>query len=175
MATFPTAEIEEILGFLGFEPRLQSAAGGRNSPEAVWRCKQPSWRADVTREIDLVEEVARHYGLEKFAARLPATKQPAARLPHAEALDRLRERLLGLGYQEILTIPLVDPARDASFAPKKSVAVHIANPLAEDASVMRSNGLGNMTAALEWNLNRGQRNLRLIRNRPRLSSGMRGR
>jgi phenylalanyl-tRNA synthetase beta chain len=157
----PDRDIEEILGFLGFEPHLQSAAAA-NSPEAMWRCKQPSWRADVTREIDLIEEVARHYGLEKFAARLPATKQHAARLPHAEALDRLRERLLGLGYQEILTIPLVDPARDALFRAEEIVAVHIANPLAEDASVMRSNGLGNMTAALEWNLNRGQRNLRLF-------------
>ncbi|HXN65670.1 MAG TPA: phenylalanine--tRNA ligase subunit beta [Candidatus Acidoferrales bacterium] len=157
----PDCDIEEILSFLGFEPHLQSAAAA-NSPEAVWRCKQPSWRADVTREIDLIEEVARHYGLEKFAARLPATRQPAARLPHAEALDRLRERLLGLGYQEILTIPLVDPARDALFRAEEVVAVHIANPLAEDASVMRSNGLGNMTAALEWNLNRGQRNLRLF-------------
>ena len=157
----PDRDIEEILGFLGFEPRLQSA-GRANSPDAAWRCKQPSWRADVTREIDLIEEVARHYGLERFDARLPATKQPAARLPNAESLDQLRERLLGLGYQEILTIPLVDPARDALFRSEEIAAVHIANPLAEDASVMRSNGLGNMTAALEWNLNRGQRNLRLF-------------
>jgi phenylalanyl-tRNA synthetase beta chain len=83
-------------------------------------------------------------------------------LPNAEIEDRLRERLIGLGYQEILTTPLVDPVRDAIFRSETDVPVHILNPLAEDASVMRSSGIGSMLGALEWNLNRGQRNLRLF-------------
>jgi phenylalanyl-tRNA synthetase beta chain len=157
----PDAEIEAILASLGFGPHRKDS-GGPESGHAVWQCRQPSWRADVSREIDLIEEIARHYGLEQFPARLPVSKLPAGRLPHAEALDELRERLIGLGYHEILTIPLVAPARDAVFRAEEAAPVHIANPLAEDASLMRSNGLNNMTAALEWNLNRGQRNLRLF-------------
>jgi phenylalanyl-tRNA synthetase beta chain len=116
----------------------------------------------VTREIDLIEEVVRHYGLDKFKAQMPVARTTAARLPNAEIEDRLRERLIGLGYQEILTIPLVDPARDSVFRADSDVPVHIANPLAEDASVMRTTGISGMLGALEWNLNRGQRNLRLF-------------
>jgi phenylalanyl-tRNA synthetase beta chain len=116
----------------------------------------------VTREVDLIEEVVRHFGLDKFKARMPVARTTAARLPNAEIEDRLRERLTGLGYQEILTIPLVDPARDAVFRAEADVPVHIANPLAEDASVMRTTGISGMLGALEWNLNRGQRNLRLF-------------
>jgi phenylalanyl-tRNA synthetase beta chain len=93
---------------------------------------------------------------------MPVARTTAARLPNAEIEDRLRERLIGLGYQEILTIPLVDPARDVVFRSDSDVPVHIANPLAEDASVMRTTGISGMLGALEWNLNRGQRNLRLF-------------
>jgi phenylalanyl-tRNA synthetase beta chain len=157
----PDAEIEAILTWLGFAPKREDK-GGANSPDAVWECSQPSWRADVTREIDLIEEVVRHYGLDKFSPRMPAARTTAARLPNAATEDRLRERLTGLGYQEILTIPIVDPAVDAMFRAESDAPVHIANPLAEDASVMRSNGIGNMLAAIEWNLNRGQRSLRLF-------------
>ncbi len=153
----PDRDIEEILTALGFQPKR---AGTGSS--AVWRCEQPSWRRDVTRGIDLVEEVARHYGYDKFPPRLPPAKQPAHRLPHAVAMNRLRERIIGLGYQEIVTIPLVDVRRDELLRPEGVTPAIIANPLAEDASVMRSSGAVSMISALEWNLNRGQRNLRLF-------------
>ena len=114
--------------------------------------------------IDLIEEVARHYGYEKFPPRLPPAKIPAHRLPHAEAQDRLRERLIAAGYQEIVTIPLVDARRDEIFRAEGVAPAVIGNPLAEDASVMRSTGVVSMIGALEWNLNHGQRNLRLFGN-----------
>ena len=160
-ADVPDADIETILGSLGFSPRRADKMDV-NSPEAVWQCTQPTWRPDVTREIDLIEEVVRHFGLDKFKPQMPVARTTAARLPNAEIEDRLRERLAGLGYMEILTIPLVDPARDAIFRADVDVPVHIANPLAEDASVMRTTGISGMLGALEWNLNRGQRNLRLF-------------
>src|SRR5579864_3897200 len=162
-ADVPDADVEAILTSLGFAPRrADKMKMDANSPEAVWQCTPPSWRPDVTREIDLIEEVVRHFGLDKFKARMPVARTTAARLPNAEIEDRLRERLAGLGYQEILTIPLADPARDAVFRAETDVPVHIANPLAEDASVMRTTGISGMLGALEWNLNRGQRNLRLF-------------
>ena len=102
-------DIEEILGALGFHPvRVDGNRGSSGSLVAEWDCRQPSWRRDVTRGIDLVEEVARHYGYEKFPPRLPPAKQPAHPLPHAEAQERLIERLVALGYQEIVAIPIVD-------------------------------------------------------------------
>ena len=163
-ADVPDAEIEAILRALGFDPqRADSNRASRDSLVAAWRAAQPSWRHDVSREIDLIEEVARHFGFDKFAPRLPAARQPARRLPHAEAVDHLRERLLGLGYQEAVPIPFVDEAHDALFRDDTSPAfARITNPLAEDASVLRSTGAVTMVRTLEWNLNRGQRNLRMF-------------
>src|ERR1700689_3958766 len=159
----PDRDIEEILSALGFHPsRTDAHRGTPGSLLAVWQCTQPSWRRDASRGIDLIEEVARHYGYDKFPPRLPPATRPADRLPHAEAQDRLRERVVALGYQEIVAIPLVDARRDEIFRAEGVAPAVIGNPLAEDASVMRSTGIVSMIGALEWNLNHGQRNLRLF-------------
>jgi phenylalanyl-tRNA synthetase beta chain len=162
-ADVPDRDIEAILSALGFHPvRVDVNRGSEGSLAAIWECRQVSWRQDVTRGIDLIEEVARHYGYDKFPPRLPPAKQPAHRLSHAEAQDRLRERIVSLGYQEIVEIPIVDTQRNELFRPENLVPAVIANPLAEDASVMRSTGIVSMVRAIEWNLNHGQRNLRLF-------------
>jgi phenylalanyl-tRNA synthetase beta chain len=162
-ADVPDKEIESSLSALGFSPvRVDQNRGAEGSLLAAWECTQPSWRADVEREIDLIEEVARVYGLDKFPPRLPAARQGTSRLPHYEAEARLRERLIGLGYQEILTIPHVAEDLDALFRPPDVQPARLANPLSEEANVLKSTGIVTMTAALEWNLNRGQRNVRLF-------------
>jgi phenylalanyl-tRNA synthetase beta chain len=156
-------EIEAILSALGFAPiRVDQNRGAADSLLAAWECTQPSWRAEVEREIDLIEEVARVHGLDKFTSRLPAARQGAQRLPKFAAESRLRERLIGLGYREILTIPHVAEDRDALFRPENAAPARLANPLSEEASVLRSTGVVTMAAALEWNLNHGQRNVRLF-------------
>jgi phenylalanyl-tRNA synthetase beta chain len=162
-ADVPDRDIEEILAALGFHPvRVDANRGSAGSLVAAWECTQPSWRRDASRGIDLIEEVARHYGYDKFPARLPPAKLPSHRLPHAEAQDRLIERLVALGYQEIVEIPLVNAERNEIFRPAELTPAVIGNPLAEDASTMRSTGIVSMAGALEWNLNHGQRNLRLF-------------
>jgi phenylalanyl-tRNA synthetase beta chain len=162
-ANVPDKEIEACLGALGFAPvRIDHNRGAEGSLLAAWECTQPSWRAEVAREIDLIEEIARIYGLDKFPPRLPAARQGAARLPHHEAETRLRERLIGLGYREILTIPHVAEDRDALFRPDGVAPARLSNPLSEEAGVLRSTGIVSMAAALEWNLNHGQRNARLF-------------
>src|SRR6266568_400283 len=162
-ADVPDKEIEAALGALGFAPvRIDQNRGAAGSLLAAWECTQPSWRAEVEREIDLIEEIARIYGLDKFPPRLPAARQGAARLAYYEAESLLRERLIGLGYREILTIPHVAEERDALFRPEDVVPARLSNPLSEEASVLRSTGIVTMAAALEWNLNHGQRNARLF-------------
>jgi phenylalanyl-tRNA synthetase beta chain len=162
-ADVPDKEIDAILGALGFAPvRIGENRGAAGSLLAAWECTQPSWRAEVEREIDLIEEVARIYGLDKFPPRLPAARQGAQRLPKFEPEQRVRERLIGLGYREILTIPHVAEDRDALFRSEGVAPARLANPLSEEANVLRSNGLVTMAAALEWNLNHGQRNVRLF-------------
>jgi len=162
-ADVPDKQIEASLGALGFAPvRIDQNRGAEGSLLAAWECTQPSWRAEVEREIDLIEEIARVYGLDKFPPRLPAARLGAARLPHYEAETRLRERLIGLGYREILTIPHVAEERDGLFRPEGVSPARLSNPLSEEADVLRSTGTVTMAAALEWNLNHGQRNARLF-------------
>src|SRR6202035_4681406 len=145
-------QIESSLGALGFAPvRIDQNRGAEGSLLAAWECTQPSWRAEVEREIDLIEEIARIYGLDKFPPRLPAARQGAARLPHFAAETRLRERLIGLGYREILTIPHVPTERDELFRPAGVAPTRLANPLSEEAGVLRATGLVSMAGALEWN------------------------
>ena len=162
-ADVPDKEVERILSALGFAPvRVDENRGQEGSLLAAWECTQPSWRAEVEREIDLIEEVARVHGLEKFPPRLPAARTGAARLPQYEAEARLRERLIGLGYREIVTIPHVDEQRDLLFRPAGVAPAKLANPLSEEASVLRSTGSVTMAAAIEWNLNHSQRNVKLF-------------
>ena len=162
-ADVPDKDLETILSALGFAPvRVDQTGGAANSLLAAWECTQPSWRSDVEREIDLIEEVARVYGLDKFPARLPASRAGAARLQHYEAEARLRERLIGLGYHEVLTIPHVAEARNELFRPPDATAAKLTNPLSEEAGVLRSTGAVTMASAIEWNLNHGQRNARLF-------------
>jgi len=173
-ADVPDRDVEEILSALGFHPaRVDANRGSDGSLAAVWECQQVSWRRDVTRGIDLIEEVARHYGYDKFPPRLPPAKKPAHRLPHAEAQDRLVERAVELGYHEIVEIPIVDTQRDALFREEGIQPAVIGNPLAEDASIMRSSGTVSMVRAIEWNLNHGNRDVRLfeIGNRYELRDG----
>ena len=103
-ADVPDRDVEQILKSLGFEPvRVDSSRGSAGSLMAAWECRRPTWRSDVTREIDLIEEVARHYGLDKFPARLPADAlprlrpeawpRPAQRAAWRRSLGRLVERL----------------------------------------------------------------------------------
>src|SRR3989475_57114 len=149
-ADVPDKQVEASLGALGFAPvRIDHNRGVEGSLLAAWECTQPSWRAEVEREIDLIEEIARIYGLEKFPPRLPAARQGAARLPHHEAETRLRERLIGLGYREILTIPHVAEERDALFRPAGVSPARLSNPLSEEAGVLRSTGIVTMAAALD--------------------------
>jgi len=162
-ADVPDKDVEAILVSLGFAPVRSDQAGGTvNSLLAAWECTQPSWRAEVEREIDLIEEVARVYGLRHFPPRLPAARAGAARLPHHESETRLRERLIGLGYHEILTIPHVAEDRDALFRPAGATPAKLSNPLSEEAGVLKSTGAVTMAGAIEWNLNHAQRNARLF-------------
>jgi phenylalanyl-tRNA synthetase beta chain len=162
-ADVPDREVERILSALGFAPvRVDQNRGQEGALLAAWECTQPSWRAEVEREIDLIEEIARVYGLDKFTARLPAARQGAARLPQYEAETRLRERLIGLGYREIVTIPHVDAQRDELFRAANLTPAKLANPLSEEAGVLRSTGSVTMAAAIEWNLNHGQRSVKLF-------------
>ena len=145
-------EVERILRALGFEV-VEQAPG-------QWWVRPPSWRLDIGREVDLVEEVARQYGYDRLQSRVrPAPPRPE-RDARREKEQTVSSTLVGLGYREIISSAMVDPGEDARFTSR--APVRILNPLSEDASAMRTTSVPSMIHALRWNLDRGQSELRLF-------------
>jgi phenylalanyl-tRNA synthetase beta chain len=120
----------------------------------------PTRRLDIEREVDLIEEIARIYGYNKFANTLPAFGGGVVEQPHATKEHEVRSTLLALGYNEAISPTFISPADTAAFS--SSVPVPLANPLSEEQSVMRASLVPGMLRMLAWNLNRGTSDARLF-------------
>jgi phenylalanyl-tRNA synthetase beta chain len=83
--------------------------------EAQFWVNIPSWRLDVEREIDVIEEVARLHGYDKFENTLPAYSGAVVELPHAAMDTAFRERALALGYNEALSLTFISHADAERF------------------------------------------------------------
>ncbi len=147
-----TLEISRILFRLGFTMLPGS--------EDTYLVHIPSWRLDIEREIDIIEELARLHGYDKFANTLPAYSGEVRDLPDAHKDARLRSGLLALGYNEGISLSFIskDDARRFSTA----AALDLANPLSDEASVMRTSMVPGMLNMLAYNLNRGSDHVRLF-------------
>jgi phenylalanyl-tRNA synthetase beta chain len=148
--------------------------------------KLPSWRLDLEREIDLVEEVARVYGYNRFADTLP-TALPVTAHPLAAAEHAVRTRLLALGYSEAISSSFASETDGAAFGSAARGTVALENPLSEEARLLRPSLAPGMIAMLAHNLNRDVREVRLfeqgtvftgsaevVTESPRLSLGLTG-
>jgi phenylalanyl-tRNA synthetase beta chain len=128
--------------------------------EAEYSVTLPSWRLDLEREIDLIEEIARVYGYNRFANTLPGFAGAVVELPNAEKEDLTRGRMLALGYSEAISSTFCAAADAALFAPGTAVA--IGNPLSEEAGMLRPSLVGGMLNMLAHNLNRDVSEARLF-------------
>ncbi|MGB8969753.1 MAG: phenylalanine--tRNA ligase subunit beta, partial [Candidatus Sulfotelmatobacter sp.] len=149
-----TGEIVRILKKLGF------ALIPEGQGTAEFRVQIPSWRLDVEREIDLIEEIARLHGYDKFENTLPAYSGAVVELPHAAMDATLRARALALGYDEAISLTFISHADAEKFS--SAAVLELENPLSEEASVMRTSMAPGMLDMLAWNLNRDSENVRLF-------------
>jgi len=147
-------EIFRILKKLGFG-LIPEGQG-----DAEFRVQIPSWRLDVEREIDLIEEIARLHGYDKFENTLPAYSGAVIELPHAAMDATLRSRALALGYNEAVSLTFISHADAERFSSAK--VLELENPLSEEASVMRTSLAPGMLDMLAWNLNRDSESVRLF-------------
>jgi len=152
----PPSEIARILHRLGFGVEQFNAEG--SGPEFM--VTVPTWRLDVEREIDLIEEVARIYSYLKIPGTLPSFAGGVVELPNARKQAALRQRLLALGYNESLSSTFI-PQEDARFFASPE-PVRIANPLSEEASYMRTTLVPGLLLQAAYNLNRGNTDVRLF-------------
>ncbi len=143
--------VEDLLNRLDFKI-AETLPGG-------WQVLLPTFRLDVEREIDLVEEVARHHGYDKFPSTLPLWKGEAHRRPEHSRESVIRERLFHLGYSETCSYSFVDQDETRKFSLQEPVP--LMNPLSSEMGVMRSSLLPGLTSSLMRNYNRGIRSVRL--------------
>jgi phenylalanyl-tRNA synthetase beta chain len=120
----------------------------------------PTWRLDVEREIDVIEEIARIYGYNRFPNTLPAYAGSVVETSDAAKDAAIRSTLLALGYNEAISLTFDSRAEATAFS--SAQPVEIANPLSQEAAVMRTSMLPGMLHMLEYNLNRGTDTARLF-------------
>jgi phenylalanyl-tRNA synthetase beta chain len=137
-----------------------------NSAEPAFSVKLPSWRLDLEREIDLVEEIARVYGYNRFANTLP-TALPVIAHPLAAGEAAVRMRLLALGYSEAISSSFASEADGAAFlgTDRQATArgvIQLENPLSDEARLLRPSLAPGMLTMLAYNLNRDVREVRLF-------------
>jgi phenylalanyl-tRNA synthetase beta chain len=144
--------------------RLGFALIPEGQDDAQFRVHIPSWRLDVEREIDVIEEIARLHGYDKFENTLPAHSGAVVELPHAEMDTTLRTRALALGYNEALSLTFIShaDAEELSLSSANAKVLELENPLSEEASVMRTSLVPGMLDMLAWNLNRDVSEARLF-------------
>jgi phenylalanyl-tRNA synthetase beta chain len=138
--------VEQYLSALGCE--MVAMGGG------VYSVTLPSWRLDLEREIDLVEEVARVYGYNRFADTLPSFAGEVVEQPHAAQEKVIRETLRALGYSEAVSSTFTSAEDTAVFGDAKVGVVAVGNPLSEEAGMLRPTLVPNMAGMLAQNLHR---------------------
>lgn len=146
---------EEILTRLG----LSKLADG------TWNV--PSFRADLQRHIDLVEEIARVHGLDNVPSRLQGTFVPASPVDAAYDADMiLRRRLAALGVYECQTIKLISDAQVSDALPLRPLqdgdVIRVKLPLSEDHAVMRPSIVPGLVASAARNVRQQQKFLRFF-------------
>jgi len=169
-------EIERILRRLGFGvtpgrgavavPRSGGPPGSGGARAAVaeeaatYTIEIPTWRLDVEREIDVIEEIARVHGYNQFPNTLPEFAGAVAEHPDAAKNQRLESGALALGYNQAITLTFISEQNARQFSP--AAAVELENPISDEARFLRNSMLPGMLEMLAWNLNRGNDDARLF-------------
>ncbi|HSU18188.1 MAG TPA: phenylalanine--tRNA ligase subunit beta [Acidobacteriaceae bacterium] len=150
------AVVEQVLTGLGCELEPTRTVPGE------YAVRLPSWRLDLEREIDLIEEVARVYGYNRFADTLPGWAGAVQQQLHAEQERVIRTTLRALGYTEAISSTFVSAEEAAVFGDAKAGTVAMGNPLSEEAGMLRSSLASGMANMLAHNLHRDVPAVRLF-------------
>ncbi len=147
--------ITDALSALKLAPR--AATGGRISVSI------PSWRVDLEREADLVEEVARHIGYDRIPAKIPGDLARGMTGADSSAEERARDALAHAGFHEAIHYSMIGEGEDDAFVARADLPpVGLLNPIAEQLSRLRRSLLPGLLRSADLNLRRGRRDVRLF-------------
>ncbi|MGE0042516.1 MAG: phenylalanine--tRNA ligase subunit beta [Vicinamibacterales bacterium] len=149
----PDEDAVRILTALGF---------GVEEAKGRWRVTVPGWRVDVSRPVDLIEEIGRHHGYEHLPATFPGVAAaPPPSDPRIPRDQRARRALLAMGFSEAITFGFVDDQAAAPFLDGQA-PVRLANPLSEKFTTMRPSLVPGLVDAVSHNRRHGRRDVRLF-------------
>lgn len=150
----PAGQVVSLLSALGL--------GVVEKSQGCWEVSVPSYRFDISLEVDLIEELGRLYGYDRLPIRYPQARLAPEARPEARAeLPALRRLLVARGYQEAITYSFIDPKLFELFSPGVE-PLQLANPISSDMAAMRASLWPGLIKALQYNLNRQQNRVRLF-------------
>jgi len=157
---YPTSLVGELLTKIGCTVTNSAPESAGSEGGAILTVTPPSWRPDLLRPADLIEEVVRLDGYDKVPSALPIAP-PGAGL----TADQRRRRSVGralaeMGYVEVLPAPFVS-AEALRKLGRPTDAVRLANPLSDEEPYMRTTLLPGLLATLRRNIGRGNRDVAL--------------
>jgi phenylalanyl-tRNA synthetase beta chain len=160
IATLRPSRITVLLGRSPTETVMKATLGRLGfavdaDDPACWSVRVPSFRRDVTREVDLIEEIARHTGYDAIPSSLPRLHDPeGGRKAGTRFIDRVRAALLGAGMTEAINFVMTDRDECLLLEPGTQ-PVAIENPLSSNAASLRTTLLPGLLRNAAHNLNRG--------------------
>jgi phenylalanyl-tRNA synthetase beta chain len=127
----------------------------------VVHCLVPTFRNDIRREADLIEEVARLYGYDQIPMTLPKGFAPrAGESPRRRLENEIRQFLTRLGLQEIVTLSLTTPETERMWGiDAKEGTLELRNPLTQDHTIVRTSLLPSVLSVVSHNFRNGVRNV----------------
>jgi phenylalanyl-tRNA synthetase beta chain len=150
----PDADVTRILESLGF---------GLNATADGWSVAVPPRRVDVAREVDLIEEIARHYGFDRIPSTFPPLRgAPPPPDPQIARARRVRHVMTGGGFSEAVTFGFTSERAALPFAAEPRSLVRIKNPLSEAFAVLRPSLLPGLIESAATNVRRGRPDVRLF-------------
>jgi len=161
--------LDQVERLLGYRPQPEEAESALKAIDLspvrageTWNVSIPSWRADLQREADLVEEIARHLGYDRIPVSGHTAGDPQV-LTQAACEDRVREWLSHQGFHEAMAYSMIAEDEDLPFIPADSApALTLVNPIARPLAKMRRSILPGLLHAAELNQRRGATDVRLF-------------
>jgi phenylalanyl-tRNA synthetase beta chain len=164
-------DVPKILQPLGFtvevldrnrEGRDADRRAAQLESRSSWQVTVPTFRVDVLREVDLIEELARHDGYIALPATFPALTAPQPPPDPRTVRDRLlRQILTGCGLSEAMTFSFIEASAATPFEAASRI-VAVANPLSEKYAVLRPTLLAGLIDAAAYNRRREHHDVRLF-------------
>ncbi|MBA3582103.1 MAG: phenylalanine--tRNA ligase subunit beta [Gammaproteobacteria bacterium] len=149
---FPQTQVEQILSGLGMQ--LQRVADG-------WQVTPPTFRFDMAREVDLIEELARLHGYDNLPRRMPMLRARVRADAGENRQRRLSHLLIARGFQEVITYSFVDPVLQQPLLPQR-INLALRNPISSEMAVMRTSLIPGLLQTLIYNQNRQQKRLQIF-------------